>query len=352
MKKIRKVVDSIKPIDRNIEKVARSRQNILTKPEGSLGVLEDLSVKIAGISGDAGPRIEKKSIIVMASDHGVTEQGVSAYPKDVTAQMVFNFLNGGAGINVLARHVGASVVVVDMGVACDLPDDPRLLSRKVGHGTKDMTCGPAMSMEDAIRSVESGIDIVESEAEVGMDIVGTGDMGIGNTTASAAITSTIVGITPFEAAGKGTGISDKAFERKVKVIENALSLNNPNPQDGLDVLSKVGGFEIGGLVGVIIGAASKNIPIVIDGYISGSAAAIATLITPKCKDYLIASHLSVEKGHKAVLKHLDLKPLFDLSLRLGEGTGAALAISMAEASCKVLNEMATFEQAGVSGRST
>jgi nicotinate-nucleotide--dimethylbenzimidazole phosphoribosyltransferase len=287
-------------------------------------------------------------MVTMAGDHGVTELGVSAYPSEVTPQMVFNFLSGGAGINVLARHVGASVVIVDMGVACDIPDDPRLINKKVGHGTKNMACGPAMTREEAIKSIESGIEILEEEIKNGLDIVGTGDMGIGNTTASAAITSVITGISPYEATGRGTGIDDSTFERKVKAIENAISLNNPDPKEGIDVLAKVGGFEIGGIAGVIICAAANHIPVVIDGYISGAAALIATTIAPRCRDYIIASHLSVEKGHKAALKHMKLEPLMDLDLRLGEGTGAALTISLVEAACKVLDEMATFADAGVS----
>ena len=351
MSLIEKTVEKITPLDTAAMNQAQTRQNNLTKPQGSLGALEELSIKIAGITGKEQPKIESKTIITMAGDHGVTEAGVSAYPKEVTPQMVFNFLHGGAGINVLARHVGASVVIVDMGVACDLPDDLRLVNHKIGFGTKNMACGPAMTRKQAIQSVEAGIYVLEEAVKKGLDIVGTGDMGIGNTTASATITATVTGISPFEATGRGTGIDSESFERKVKVVENALSLNNPDGSDGLDVLSKVGGFEIGGIAGVIIGAAANKIPVVIDGYISGAAALIAGLIAPRCKDYLIASHLSVERGHKAVLDHLKLKPILDLDLRLGEGTGAALAISIAEAACKILSEMATFEEASVTEKS-
>jgi nicotinate-nucleotide--dimethylbenzimidazole phosphoribosyltransferase len=348
---IERTVEQIGPLDKGAMDTVMRRQNSLTKPAGSLGVLEELSIRVAGITVDPRPKIEQKTIITMAGDHGVTEQGVSAYPNEVTAQMVYNFLSGGAGINVLARHAGASVVVVDMGVACALPDDPRLLNRKVGLGTKNMTCEPAMTRQEAIKSIEVGVMIVEEELKNGLDIVGTGDMGIGNTTPAAAITSVITGISPFEATGKGTGIDNEAFERKVKAIEHAISLNNPDPKDGIDVLSKVGGFEIGGIAGVIIGAAANKIPVVIDGYISGAAALIAVQIAPQCTEYIIASHLSVEKGHKAVLNHLKLTPILDFNLRLGEGTGAALAISIVEAACKVLDEMATFKEAGVSEKS-
>ncbi len=350
MKKIAETIGMIKPLAKVAMEAARKRQERLTKPPGSLGVLEELSVKVAGITAKERPKLSRKTVVTMAGDHGVTEEGVSAYPSEVTGQMVFNFLSGGAGINVLARHVGASVVVVDMGVACDLPDDPRLVNKKVGPGTGNMACGPAMTRAEAVRSIEAGINVVESEIEGGLDIVGTGDMGIGNTTAAAAITSVVTGISPFEAAGRGTGIDDKALEQKVKVIERAISLNNPDPDDGIDVLSKVGGFEIGGLAGVIIGAAANRVPVVIDGYISGAAALIATVIAPACRDYLIAGHLSVEKGHKAALKHMGLEPLLNLKLRLGEGTGAVLAMSIVEAACKVLDEMATFEEAGVSDK--
>lgn len=343
-------VNRIRPVDRTVEDAARMRQNSLTKPPGSLGVLEEIGIRIAGMKGTPRPRISYKTIITMAGDHGVSEAGVSAYPKEVTAQMVHNFLNGGAAINVLARHIDSSVLVVDMGVASDMPDDPRLLSKKIGYGTKNMACEPAMTREQAIRSVEAGIKVVNDEVENGLDIVGTGDMGIGNTTPSAAITSAVTGLTPYEATGRGTGIDDSAFENKVRAIEEALSLHNPDPKDGLDLLTKIGGFEIGGIAGVIIGAAANRVPVVIDGFISGAGALIASVLAPQCKDYLIASHLSVEKGHKAQLKQLGLKPLLDLNLRLGEGTGAAIAIGLVEASCKILDEMATFEEAGVSNK--
>lgn len=345
---LQETIKKIQPLDKEYINKASARQNHLTKPAGSLGVMESLSIKIAGITRLERPKMDKKVIITMAGDHGVTEMGVSAYPKEVTAQMVSNFLNGGAGINVLARHINASVVVVDMGVACELEEDPRLVNKKVGYGTKNMTCGPSMSREEALKCLEQGIELVEQEITSGFNVVGTGDMGIGNTTPSAAIVSVITGISPYEAAGRGTGIDDKTFEKKVRVIENSISLNNPDKKDGIDVLSKVGGYEIGGIAGVILGAAANHVPVVIDGFISGAAALIAATISPVCKDYLIASHQSVEKGHKAALRHLGLKPLMDLNLRLGEGTGAALGISFVEAACKILDEMATFGEAGVS----
>ena len=263
--------------------------------------------------------------------------------------MVHNFLNGGAGINVLARHVGARVVVVDMGVASAVNG---VKNKKVALGTKNMARGPAMTRNEAIRAIEAGIEVFEEEFVSGIDIVGTGDMGIGNTTPSSAITSVITKGRPEEVTGRGTGIDDDALANKVAVIKKAIDVNKPDPADGIDVLSKVGGFEIGGLAGVILAAASKRIPVVIDGFISGAAALIAHQIEPKVKDYMIAAHASVEQGHKAIFNHIGLKPLLDFDLRLGEGTGAALAIGIAEASVKILMEMATFGSAGVSEKET
>jgi nicotinate-nucleotide--dimethylbenzimidazole phosphoribosyltransferase len=288
----------------------------------------------------------------MAADHGVVAEGVSAYPQAVTPQMVLNFLHGGAGINVLARHIGAKVIVVDMGVASDIAPHAALLSRKIAYGTSNMAVGPAMSREQAVKAIEVGIEIIEKEAKNGLDIVGTGDMGIGNTTASSAITVAITRESVAKLTGRGTGIDDKQLAHKAEVIERALAVNKPNADDALDVLAKVGGFEIGGICGVIVGAAAHRIPVVIDGFISGAAALIAVGLSPRIKDYLIASHCSVEIGHKVILKHLGLRPILDLELRLGEGTGAALGISLVEAATKILAEMATFEEAAVPEKSS
>jgi nicotinate-nucleotide--dimethylbenzimidazole phosphoribosyltransferase len=327
---------------------AQARQDNLTKPRGSLGLLEELSVKVAGIKGVAQPRIRDKVIVTMAGDHGVAAEGVSLYPQQVTAQMVYNFLRGGAGINVLARHVGARVVVVDMGVATDLEPHPELLTKKVAYGTKNMAQGPAMSREEAIQAIEAGIEIVESELSRGMDIVGTGDLGIGNTTPSSAIVAALTGAPVADVTGRGTGIDDEQLAHKVGTIERALAVNQPDPKDPLDVLAKVGGLEIGGIAGVVLGAAAHRLPVVIDGFISGAGALIAAGLAPQVKDYMIAAHLSVELGHCLVLERLGLTPLLNLNMRLGEGTGAALGISLVEAAVKVLNEMATFADAGVS----
>ncbi len=340
-------IKKIGALDERAISAARARQDILTKPAGSLGTLEDISTKVAGITGNAMPKMKDKVIITMAGDHGVTDDGVSAYPKEVTAQMVYNFLNDGAAINVLARHAGARVVIVDMGVAVDFTHE-RLVSKKIAYGTANMAKGPAMSYEDAVRSIEAGIEVFESEAKKGVDIVGVGDMGIGNTTPSSAIVAVITGYEVEKVTGRGTGIDDAGLEKKIGVIEEAIRVNKPNNKDAIDVLAKVGGFEIGGMAGVILAAASHRVPVVIDGFISGTAALVAYGIAPAVKDYMIAAHRSVERGHSVTLDYIGLKPLLDLDMRLGEGTGAALGISIVDAACKILGEMATFEDAGVS----
>ena len=329
---------------------ARSRQNELTKPAGSLGRLEALSIQIAGITGRARPTLRRPAIITLAADHGIARQGVSAFPVEVTQQMVLNFLNGGAGINVLARHVGAEVIVADVGVAVDMPPSEDLIVDKIGYGTRDFSVEPAMTREQARRSVEAGIRIAQTAIARGCDILGTGEMGIGNTTPSSAITAVFTGRPVRDVTGRGSGLDDAALTRKVSVIEAALARHQPNPADGLDVLSKVGGFEIGGLAGVMLGAAAARAPVVVDGFISGAAALIAASLAPAARDYMIAAHRSVEIGHGAILEYLSLQPLLDLDLRLGEGTGAALAISICQAACKVLDEMATFAEAGVSNK--
>ena len=348
MEKMNRTLAEIKPLDEEAMAEARKRQDHLTKPQGSLGQLEFLSIQIAGIKRNPRPRIAHKVIFTLAADHGVTKEGVSAYPSEVTPQMVYNFLRGGAAINVLARHIGARVVIADVGVAAVLEKHPDLRDRKVTMGTQSMVKGPAMTKEQAIRSIETGAELVEEELSKGIDILGTGDMGIGNTTASSAITAALAGTDVAAVTGRGTGVDDKGWERKVMVIKKALELNRPNPKDAIDVLSKVGGLEIGGITGVILAGARHRIPVVLDGFISGAAALIAASLSPQVKPYLIASHQSVEEGHRIILDHLGLKPLLNLGLRLGEGTGAALGISLAEASLKILDEMATFSEAGVS----
>jgi nicotinate-nucleotide--dimethylbenzimidazole phosphoribosyltransferase len=338
----------LEPLDKESMAAARARQDTLTKPAGSLGRLEELSIQLAGIQGKARPVVAKKAIITMAADHGVVDEKVGNWPREVTAQMVENFLRGGAGINVLARQVGARIIFVDMGVASDLKPRPQLIVRKIDYGTKNMCLGPAMTEAQARQAIETGIGIVNSETKKGLDIVGTGDMGIGNTTASSAIFAALSGKKVEEVTGRGTGISDEQLVHKMDVIKRALAINRPDPSNPLDVLGKVGGYEIGGLAGVMLGAAAGRVPVVIDGFISGAAALIAAALAPQIKDYLIAAHVSAEAGHAAMLKFLGLKPVLSLDMRLGEGTGAALGIFIAEAAARTLNEMATFAEAGVS----
>jgi nicotinate-nucleotide--dimethylbenzimidazole phosphoribosyltransferase len=344
------IVQAIEPLDATAMRLARERQAALTKPAGSLGILEELAIQIAGITSEPVPTLREKVIITMAGDHGVTAAGVSAYPREVTAQMIYNFLNGGAAINVLARHVGARVVIVDMGVAVDIAAEP-LIIKKIGYGTADMTTGPAMRYEAAVRAVEAGIAVLEREAASGVDILGVGDMGIGNTTPSSALTAVITGAPAHAVTGRGTGIDDDGLTRKIKAVEEAIRVNEPDRSDPLDLLAKLGGYELGGMAGVMLAAAARRIPVVLDGFISGAAALLAYELAPAVKGYLIAAHRSVERGHTAILNHIGLTPLLDLQMRLGEGTGAALGICIANAACKLLKEMATFEEAGVSRKS-
>lgn len=347
MNRLDEAVQNIRPLDEEAMAAARARQDRLTKPPGSLGRLEALSVWVAGVRRDPRPHLQDKVIVTAAADHGIARAGVSAYPQEVTAQMVLNFLRGGAAVNVLARHVGARVVVVDAGVAADLAPHPGLVVRKAGYGTADMSQGPAMSREQALACVEAGIALAMEQAQRA-DIFGVGDMGIGNTTASAAITAVLTGMPVSAVTGRGTGITDDRFHRKVALIEQAIALNQPNAADPLDVLAKVGGFEIGLLAGVLLGAAGARRAVVLDGFITGAAALIACSLAPGLRPYLVASHRSAEPGHQAVLDYLGLDPVLDLYLRLGEGTGAALAIGIIDAAVRLLHEMATFEEAGVS----
>jgi nicotinate-nucleotide--dimethylbenzimidazole phosphoribosyltransferase len=350
MDKLNRTIAGIKPLDQKAMAEAAQRQDSLTKPQGSMGQLEAISIRVAGIKGNPHPRIAHKVIFTLAGDHGVTREGVSAYPSEVTPQMVYNFLRGGAGINVLARLVGARVVIADLGVASIMERDRNLIDKKVALGTQNMMKGPAMSREEALRSIHAGIELVEEALPNGLDILGTGDMGIGNTTSSSAITAAITGKEVAGITGRGTGIDEEGWQRKVKIVRKALDINRPDPNDPIDVLSKVGGYEIGGIAGVILAGAAHQIPVVIDGFISGAAALVAASLAPQVKPYLIASHLSTEQGHRIILDHLGLNPLLNLDLHLGEGTGAALGIFLVEASLKILNEMATFSEAGVSNK--
>lgn len=347
MEKLKAVIDSIKHVDHKLSEKAQARLDMLTKPKDSLGRLEEFARKVVTITANEMPRITKKVIFTFAADHGVTEEGVSAFPKEVTRQMVFNFLRGGAGINVLARHVGAEVVVVDIGVDFDFDDSPGLLIKKVVRGTRNMRRGPAMTREEAVKCINVGVDIAMEYAAEGA-IFATGEMGIGNTTAASAVIAAIAGVPVEEVTGRGTGIDDAALKNKISVIADALSVNRPNAKDPLDVLGKVGGAEIAAIAGLILGAASRRVPVVVDGFISTAGALIAYELKPQVREYIFAAHRSVEKGHTVMLEHMNLRPFLDLDLRLGEGTGAALGISLVEAGVKIYNEMATFASAGVS----
>jgi len=329
---------------------ARDRQNQLTKPAGSLGRLETLSIQVAGITGRLDAPLSERAIIVAAGDHGVTAEGVSAFPASVTPQMVLNFLNGGAAINVLARQVGARVVVLDAGVAAELPAHPDLINGKVALGTANCAQGPAMSREQAVQAIEAGIGAVAREAERGLHLVGTGDMGIGNTTPSSAICAVLTGASVADVTGRGTGIDEETRQHKIKIIERALQVNQPDPNDALDVLAKVGGFEIGAIAGIILGAAARRIPVLVDGFISTAGALVAAALSSESRHYMVAAHRSVEPGHRIMQEYLELQPIFYLDLRLGEGTGAALAMPVVASAVAILNEMATFANANVSGK--
>ena len=346
---LEQAVAAIRPPDAEVISRAAARQATLTKPPGSLGQLEELSIRLAGMLRTEQPRIREKAIIIAAADHGVVAQGVTAYPQDVTAQMVLNFLSGGAAINVMCKQLGIRQVIVDAGVATELPPHPDLRTLGIGRGTADMSQGTAMTREQALACVDAGIGLAQECVEDGIDLIGTGDMGIGNTTASAAITSVVTGMPPEDVTGDGAGRPSAGLDHKIAVIQSALEVNEPDPADGLAVLAGVGGFEIGVLAGVMIGAAVRGRPVVLDGFISGAAALVANAITPSARDYMIAAHLSAERGHRAALEHLGLTPLLDLGMRLGEGTGAALAMPIIEAAVATLSEMATFDEAGVSG---
>lgn len=348
MELIEKTIKIIKPVDSGLMEEAQRRLDNLTKPKGSLGRLEEIAKRLAAITNQKAPSFKRKIVFTMAGDHGVAAEGVSLYPSEVTYQMVLNFLNGGAAINVLARHAGAEVIVVDMGISKEI-NDLRLKNKKINFGTKNIAKGPAMTKEEAIRSIEAGIEVFEEEfAKKEISMIGTGDMGIANTTPSAAIISVLSGVSPKEIAGRGTGLDDKQLETKVRVIEKTLKINRPDPKDAIDILAKVGGFEIGGICGVILGAASRSVPVVMDGFISSAGAMLACKLAPAARDYIFAAHMSQEKGHRIALKTIGLEPVLDLDMRLGEGTGAALAMGIIEAAAKILNEMATFGEAKVS----
>jgi nicotinate-nucleotide--dimethylbenzimidazole phosphoribosyltransferase len=345
------VIARIRDTDVDIGAETQRRLDRLTKPQGSLGRLEELAAQYCAITGERKPGVPRALVVTFAADHGVVEEGVSAYPRDVTAQMVLNFLRGGAGVNVLARHCGADIRVVDIGVAHDFGPIAGLVHRKLMMGTSNMLQTLAMDRTTAEQALMVGVDIAADAVRQGIGLLGAGDMGIGNTTASAAIAAVMTGAPVTDVTGMGTGIDTQGLARKISVIERALAFHRPDPRDAVDVLSKVGGLEIAGMAGVMLGSAAARVPVVLDGFIAGAAAVIAVGLQPRCRQYMIASHRSVERGHRVLLDRLQLRPLFDLDLRLGEGTGACLGIGLVQAAIKVLTEMTTFDEAGVSGRS-
>ena len=337
----------ITPVNPELLALAQTRLDNKTKPPGSLGRLEEFARRIVAISGSFEPDLSQKVIFTFAGDHGITEEGVSLYPREVTAQMVYNFLAGGAGVNVLARHVGAEVRVVDVGVDHDFGDTAGMIHRKVARGTRNFTTGPAMTRDETLAALQAGIELADGCKAEGVGLVGTGEMGIGNTSPSSAIIAAISGKTVAEVTHRGTGINDTALENKIRVIEQGLALNRPDGTDPLDVLSKVGGLEIAAITGLVLGCAANRVPVVIDGFISTAGALIASELHPHVRDYIFAAHQSVEIGHSFMLERIGVQPILDLDFRLGEGTGAALAMGLIEAGVKVLKEMATFAEAGV-----
>ena len=347
VKDLQGMLEGIRCVSRDSLTQAKQKLNTLTKPLESLGTLETIAQRYSAIKEDLDPSTEKKVIFTFAGDHGIVEEGVSAYPKAVTIQMVLNMLDGGAAVNVLAKYAGASVVVVDIGVDHDFEPADRLVTKKVGHGTKNFRIGPAMTRDEALKSIHVGIELAEEYARNGADMVGTGEMGIGNTTPASAILSALTGLPPVKVTGRGTGIDDRTLDRKAALIAEGITVNKPNPENPIDVLAKVGGFEIGGIAGLIIGSVFHRIPVVVDGFISTAGAMIATAMNPTINEYLFYSHLSAEPGHKNMLEKLGQKPILDLDMRLGEGTGAAIAMTVIEAAVRVMTEMATFESAGV-----
>lgn len=350
MRILSRLLDSIAAPDDCAIVAARRHLDTLTKPPGSLGRLEELAALMAAVQGGA-PHVESPVVFVFAGDHGVVAEGVSAYPQTVTAQMVENFLAGGAAINVLARQAGARVVVADFGVAGAFAGGSAARDCKIAAGTLNMAAGPAMSRAQAVSAIEKGAALAEEAHAAGGDLFATGEMGIGNTTAASAITAAMTGADAGRVTGRGTGVDDATWHRKVEVVRRALATNHPDPADALGVLAAVGGFEIAGLVGVILAGAARRVPVAMDGFIATSAALVAVALAPASRQMLFAAHRSAEPGHAIALAHLGLEPYLDLGLRLGEGTGAALFIHLARGACRIYGEMATFKSAGVDGPS-
>lgn len=348
MKRLQDTLARIAAVDAGLFPKAQLHIDDLTKPPGSLGRLEEIAARLYAIFGGTMPSELKKAVCVFAGDHGVADLGVSAFPREVTWQMVLNFAHGGAAINVLARHAGAEVFVVDAGVAHASEPVPGVIDRKVALGTADFTRGPAMTREQAIEALTAGIATAEDCVSKGFDLLAPGDMGIANTTASSAVIAAASGVDPSVLTGRGTGIGDRALDLKIEVIRKGLAVNTPVATDGLDILAKVGGFEIGAIAGFILGCAASRRPVVVDGFISAAGAVLAKLLAPASMDYAFFSHRSVEPGHDVFYDFIGARPLIDFNMRLGEGTGATLCFHLVEAGLKMFNEMATFSSAGVS----
>ncbi|PRX29836.1 nicotinate-nucleotide-dimethylbenzimidazole phosphoribosyltransferase [Orenia metallireducens] len=346
MKILERTLNEIKELDQAKIREAKQRLDTLTKPQGSLGKLEKIAAKLAGITGDVFAPVDCKAHVVMAGDHGVVEEGVSAFSQEVTVAMIHNFLNQGAAINVLAQQVGAEVIVVDVGVAQEVGVEG-LVVKKIKAGTDNFTQKAAMTEAEAIASIEVGIEVVEGLVDRGVNLIGTGEMGIGNTTSSSAIIAACTGLSVDDVVGYGSGIDDKGLARKQEVIKQGLKLNQPDSNNGIDILAKVGGLEIGAMAGMMLAAAAKRVPVIVDGVISGAAALIAQKLEPKVVGYLIPSHKSVEPAHIKTYETLGLEPMLDLDMRLGEGTGAVLAMNLVEAASRIIKEMATFEEIGL-----
>ena len=343
-------VDAVEPVGRKMLADIKARLNALTKPPGSLGRLEELATRIGLIQHTSAPCVDGKWVLVFAADHGVAKDGVSAYPPEVTPQMVLNFMAGGAAVNVLARHAGARMQVVDVGVDYDFgPDRGMLAVRKVRRGTDSIAQGPAMTRAEAARAVEVGIETANTAMADGANLIAVGDMGIGNTTPSAALTACFTGLPPDAVTGRGTGVDDEALAFKVQVVDRAIKVNQPDARDPLGALALVGGLEIGAIAGAVMACASRRVPVVVDGFIATAGALVAHGLNPEVSGYLLAGHRSVEPGHQAALAHLGITPYLDMDMRLGEGSGAVLCMHLAEAATRIMNEMATFEDAGVSG---
>lgn len=343
---LERTLSGIEPAFKESRLSAQKRLDSLVKPLGSLGKLEEIAVKLSGITGSLKNPMNKKCVIVMCSDNGVVEEGISSCPQAVTASQTINFLKGIAGISVLAKHVGADLRVIDIGVNADI-SYPGLINKKISRGTRNMAKGPAMSLEEAIKSIETGIEIVAQLAEEGYTLLGTGEMGIGNTGTSSALFMALTGCDAGEAVGKGAGLTAEGFIRKKQIIKNAIEINKPDKNNPVDVLSKVGGFDIGGMAGCFIGAAYYRIPILIDGFISAASALLAYRLNPLIADYIFPSHYSAEPGFKGIMKELGLSPFLNLDMRLGEGTGAALSFNIMEAANTIIVNMATFEEASI-----